>query len=312
MYDFVHKHLVCHLPLGLLIVANTDAPVSNMSPTEANPGTATLSVPTWLTPQLLTQALREEDDACGQVTTIRVRPATAANENYLSELFRVQAHVGKCDVRRLIVKAVPSEEACSAIVQAGGFFEREARMLRDTLPRLQRQLAAGMSHRPPSHLQMGPRAIATCPNGSLVMEDLAARGYGNVPRREGLDLPHSLMAVRVLARLHAASVVLHDRSEAHGRALEAYGRGWVEDGVADSFQQLVRTSVLALADVVRSWPRFGEDVARRLERTAETAPKCVVDAAANKKGDFLVLCHGDAWSNNIMFTYDEDTAQVQL
>lgn len=86
---------MCHLPLGLLIVANTDAPVSNMSPTEANPGTATLSVPTWLTPQLLTQALREEDDACGQVTTIRVRPATAANENYLSELFRVQAHVGK-------------------------------------------------------------------------------------------------------------------------------------------------------------------------------------------------------------------------
>lgn len=31
---------------------------------------------------------------------------------------------------------------------------------------------------------------------------------------------------------------------------------------------------------------------------------------ANKPGDFLVLCHGDPWSNNIMFDYDEETAQV--
>lgn len=68
-----------------------------------NAARTTPSAPPWLTPQLLTAALREEDETIGQVTTIRVRPATGANENYMSELYRVHAHIGK--VRAPVVSA---------------------------------------------------------------------------------------------------------------------------------------------------------------------------------------------------------------
>jgi hypothetical protein len=43
------------------------------------------------------------------------------------------------------------------------------------------------------------------------MEDLGARGFKMAERRQGLDLSHCLLVMRMLARFHAASVVLQDR-----------------------------------------------------------------------------------------------------
>ncbi|KAE8743048.1 EcKinase 8 [Frankliniella occidentalis] len=284
-----------------------------MKPADAPPAAVTpsLAMPPWLTPQLLTAAMRDADEACGQVTTIRVRPATGPNENYLSELFRVHAHLGKGEVRRLIVKAMPTGAAENAMVEACGVFAKETLMLKETLPQLERQLAAGLSHRPAEHLQIGPQVIAACSNGALLMEDLAARGYTNVPRRDGLDLPHSLLTVRLLARMHAASVVVHGRGGRHARDLEAYGHGWAGPEMRPLFDGLYVTTLQTLATVARTWPRLGEKVAARLERAVSTHPQRALDAMLVRDGDFAVLCHGDAWSNNIMFAYDEHTAQVR-
>ncbi|XP_034238355.1 uncharacterized protein LOC117643531 [Thrips palmi] len=290
--------------------AKVDAkPPADAAKTDAS--RTTPAAPPWLTPQLLTAALREEDETTGQVTTIRVRPATGANENYMSELYRVHAHIGKAEVRRLIVKAVPAAEVAAAIVSSCGLFSRETRTLRDLLPRMERHLAAGLAHRPKHHQKLGPRVIAACSNGALVMEDLCERSYSNVPRADGLDLPHSLVAVRLLARLHAASLLLHARGGEHARALEALGNCWLDEPMRTTFQTLLTTSLLTLANAARTWPALGDAVADKMKAAAPVAHKRVLEALANKPGDFLVMCHGDAWSNNIMFDYDEETAQVR-
>jgi hypothetical protein len=44
-----------------------------------------------------------------------------------------------------------------------------------------------------------------------VVEDLFAEGFKMVERRQGLDLAHCLLIMRLLAKFHAASVVLHDQ-----------------------------------------------------------------------------------------------------
>lgn len=236
------------------------------------------------------------------------------------------------DVRRLIVKANPASEAAIAVVQAAGLFARETKVMKETLPRLQRALAAGLSHRPAEHLQIGPTIFAVLSNGALVMEDLSARvgsltlsgvkvrpmvrflmhaqGYTNVPRRDGLDLPHSLAALRLLARMHAASLVVHDRSPEDALTLESYCGGWTSSAMRPTFERLVAASMPTLATAVRAWPSLGEDVARRLERAGKTGPAKATAALTAQEGSFQVLCHGDCWSNNIMFAYDEDTAQV--
>jgi hypothetical protein len=43
------------------------------------------------------------------------------------------------------------------------------------------------------------------------MQDLCAEGFKMAERRQGLDLSHCLLVMRMLGRFHAASAVLHDR-----------------------------------------------------------------------------------------------------
>jgi hypothetical protein len=58
--------------------------------------------------------------------------------------------------------------------------------------------------------QFTARYLYSCP-GTIVVQDLCAEGFRMAERRQGLDLSHSLIVMRMLARFHAASVVLHDR-----------------------------------------------------------------------------------------------------
>ena len=44
-----------------------------------------------------------------------------------------------------------------------------------------------------------------------MLEDLCAEGFKMAERRHGLDLAHCLLIMRMLAKFHAASVVLHDQ-----------------------------------------------------------------------------------------------------
>ena len=50
-----------------------------------------------------------------------------------------------------------------------------------------------------------------CDSDCIVLEDLCAQGFKMAERRQGLDLTHCVLIMRMLAKLHAASVVLHDQ-----------------------------------------------------------------------------------------------------
>ena len=47
-------------------------------------------------------------------------------------------------------------------------------------------------------------------NGVLVMEDLSASGFKMLDRMTGLDLHHSLLVMRTLAKFHASSVIAYE------------------------------------------------------------------------------------------------------
>jgi hypothetical protein len=70
-----------------------------------------------------------------------------------------------------------------------------------------------------------------------VLQDLCADGFKMAERRQGLDLTHCLLVMRMLARFHAASVVLHDR-EPH--ELSVYDKIFFsETGTREGFDKFV-------------------------------------------------------------------------
>jgi hypothetical protein len=69
------------------------------------------------------------------------------------------------------------------------------------------------------------------------MEDLCAQGFKMAERRQGLDLSHCLLVMRMLGRFHAASVVLHDSDP---EAMSLYNKNFFSDPeMQEGFQKFV-------------------------------------------------------------------------
>ncbi|XP_017062104.1 uncharacterized protein LOC108102017 [Drosophila ficusphila] len=132
----------------------------------------------------------------------------------------------------------------------------------------------------------------------IVLEDLGRRGFTNVNRQIGLDIPHTEATLEKLSQFHAASAV---RFEQKGAYPEMYNRNlWGEE---DSFKEFRVTQTKAY---VESFPLYE---ANHLAKAVETFGKQSVDMfqayVPNIEGEFRVLNHGDAWCNNVMYRYDE-------
>jgi hypothetical protein len=69
------------------------------------------------------------------------------------------------------------------------------------------------------------------------MQDLCAEGFKMAERRHGLDFSHCLLVMRMLARFHAASIVLHDRDP---ELMSLYDQNFFsEPATREGFQKFV-------------------------------------------------------------------------
>jgi len=81
-----------------------------------------------------------------------------------------------------------------------------------------------------------------------VLEDLCAEGFKMAERRQGLDLAHCLLVMRLLARFHAASVVLHDQDP---ESMSIYDQSLfsepaVREGIGNFFSGMYNRSKMSL------------------------------------------------------------------
>ncbi|XP_017130599.1 uncharacterized protein LOC108148203 [Drosophila elegans] len=261
-------------------------------------------LPTWLTEEYLQPRLRAyyKDDGL-KVLKIWAKPATGKGENFVGIMTRIhvdyQLGDGSEQKKSFIVKQALPED----VPQAKVFFEydlytREMDMYEFVLPKLKELLAeAGLVGKLTADAIAVDRQYST-----MILEDLAPYKYVNADRVKMLDLAHTKLTVEMLAKFHAAAIILKQRhpelltkcfsTHFFSRDKKAYTEVYL--GIFKVFLKFINGHPNLKqsygAKLEKLWPHIMEYGAR------------VYDVA---EGELQTLNHGDCWTTNIMFQYDE-------
>jgi len=170
-------------------------------------------LPNWLTEEYLQPRLRTycKDDQL-KVLKIWAKPATGKGENFVGVMTRIyvdyQLGDGSVQKKTFIVKQALPED----VPQAEVFFEyelytREMDMYEFVLPKLKELLQeAGLDGKLTADAIAVDREYST-----MILEDLEPYKFVNADRVKQLDLAHTKLTLEMLAKFHAASIILQQR-----------------------------------------------------------------------------------------------------
>uniref|UniRef100_T1PCR4 Ecdysteroid kinase n=1 Tax=Musca domestica TaxID=7370 RepID=T1PCR4_MUSDO len=135
----------------------------------------------------------------------------------------------------------------------------------------------------------------------ILLEDLKKLGFRNTKRQDGLDMEHCKKVLKKLAQWHAASAV---RIERQGPYPEQYVRGLTNRDGFDLLRTVMLTCAKNAAKSAKTIPGH-ELYLEKMEKLGEIFTENFFEKTAVDPNEFNVLNHGDCWSNNIMFQYDD-------
>ncbi|XP_058815881.1 uncharacterized protein LOC131679224 isoform X3 [Topomyia yanbarensis] len=188
-------------------------------------------------------------------------------------------------------------------VREMGCFKKEIQLYTHLIPRLQ-DVTIGTK-------PFAPRAYLTKNDSLLVSENLQAEGYRMVKNNKSLlDYAHLEVALKSVAKLHAASLVLEERTK---QPITKLYSGHLNENVYIDDDTYVRktnleNAIKALCELIKRIDKYKHS--DRLDFILEKFPQVIrkiYDFAKPSTVYRNVFNHGDLWNNNLMFKYEETT-----
>ncbi|XP_063227076.1 uncharacterized protein LOC134533481 [Bacillus rossius redtenbacheri] len=257
----------------------------------------------------LQRVLRASEGDPGLVVTgLEVSAACRTGDNYMSAVTRVQvagsSSGGRPGAWSLIVKREPSNPATRHMLRTGKVFANETAAYTRVVPRLERFFGASLRL---------PRCLhAACRPGSgdgvLVLEDLRPAGFLMPDRHRGLDAAHCRLALQELARYHALSLAMKqlDPEAFHITRSQISEVIYVPEAAhifGPSLENACRMAISGLRLLAADDPPLQEAI-RALEKRRGGIFQ-LMTRLVQPSEPFSVICHGDFWLNNILFSYKE-------
>ncbi|XP_018341123.1 PREDICTED: uncharacterized protein LOC108747813 [Trachymyrmex septentrionalis] len=297
--------LICFTILPFMLISKAEAKDLDEvlgSSTFMHPGLKKMTLETsWLDACFVEKILRKsENDDSIKVMNIVSKPAIRKGDNYTSDIIRIIAEYSRNskikEKKSIIVKLCPVDGVRQRIVTQAGLFHTEMSMLSDTLDKMNKLL--GPKYRLSPKILYGQIENPTL----LVIEDLASLGFRMADRLSGLDLDHSLLAFRVLARFHAASVVLCEKNP---KQKEMYSKGMFYNQHSPEMKSFFIMGAKTLADEIANWPE-AKKYSEKVSKLSDHMYQIGIDAYILCEDEFNVIIHGDCHVNNILFKYDNN------
>ena len=141
----------------------------------------------------------------------------------------------------------------------------------------------------------------------IVMEDLVEKGFRMAEKSSGLDMEHSLLVMRKIARLHASSAVLHEK---HPGVFHPLYENVFREQFREFLQNYVGNAMKRFAIEVESWPEYKDRFAAKLHNLADKSTDTLIKSLRRDDNELNVFRHGDLSVKNMMFLYS-DTGSVE-
>nr|XP_029720141.1 uncharacterized protein LOC109398299 isoform X3 [Aedes albopictus] len=186
-------------------------------------------------------------------------------------------------------------------VREMGCFRKEIQLYTHLIPRLQ-DVTIGTK-------PFAPRAYLTKDQKLLVFENLKAEGYRMLENNKSLlDFAHLEVALKTVAKLHAASLVLEERTK---QPIAKLYSGHLNENVYIDDETYVRktnldNAIKALCELIKRIDKYKNS--DKLDYILGKFPEVIrriYDFARPSTEYRNVFNHGDLWNNNLMFKYDE-------
>lgn len=261
--------------------------------------------------EFLTTILRNIEHRKGETIKIKnyaTEGAASSGDNYTSSVIRVTVEYCVADAdsddgkvkNESFVTKVPhqSEVFMKTFVN---LYKKEHSVYTDLLPKVYDLLQTVK--------YFSPRLLYSNSSYTLVFDDLKACGYVMADRYKLLDYVHCALCLKTLARFHAASVVLIEK---HPDIVDHVA--W-EFLYSEEKKQWNRENLDAMSGIfvntVESWNVF-ENFKARTDRFWETIVDEVTELCKPRKNSLNVVNHGDAWTNNMLFKYDDSGRPIDI
>ncbi|KAH8247817.1 hypothetical protein KR038_010471, partial [Drosophila bunnanda] len=260
--------------------------------------------PVWITQELFREFLDRDFPDLKSVKSFQLETTGGKGENYTTLLLRANFELelkdGSQQSTSYMAKILPNNSNRQNVI-TWQVFEKERTTYGEYVPEFEQMYRdAGTEVTFGAHYYEFKEPLD---EEVIVLEDLGRRGFRNVNRHIGLDLTHSEAVLAKLAQFHAASA---ERYEVKGAYPAVYNRNLCSK--QDDFKEFRHNQIKAFVEALPLYE--ASDLAQSIESFGYQAEDMFQQYAPQIKGEFRVLNHGDAWSNNFMFQYDETTGKL--
>ncbi|KAL3277103.1 hypothetical protein HHI36_012461 [Cryptolaemus montrouzieri] len=202
-----------------------------------------------------------------------------------------------------VMKVAKVSEALRKNIPVEKAFNRELVMYNEVFPAFQNLIAEVY---PAFEFDCIPKVYWTnsvINEEALILENLETRGYLMYDRTKPWDFDHVMLAMENFGRFHALSLALRDQKPA----------------VFENLKKKITTSILMeYAKKMNLWQFHGkylkhakdllsnsgrEDLVKKFDSFDEEIESIIQDPIEEDK---IVISHGDSWSCNFMFKYQEE------